>query len=53
MEKGERNMDERDEALKRDRERQRKREELRQKREEQVKKQSAFDCRDFCRCADI
>ena len=39
MEKGERNMDERDEALKRDRERQRKREELRQKREEQVKKQ--------------
>ena len=32
-------MDERDEALKRDRERQRKREELRQKREEQVKKQ--------------
>lgn len=39
LEKGERNMDERDEALKRDRERQRKREELRQKREEQVKKQ--------------
>lgn len=32
-------MDERDEALKRDRERQRKREELRQKREEQVTKQ--------------
>ena len=39
MEKGEKSMDERDEALKKDKERQRKREELRQKREEQVKKQ--------------